>query len=580
MQSENKKSLESDFSKIKPFATRKFVPDEMDFTDVNAVKGLFDLLLGREINSVMELEAWLDDLSELGAVYGQFSSVLYIRMTSQTDDAERANAYQHFTTQISPEVKPLWDKIDRKFIKVIEKYPLDEKKYSVYIRNVKSDIELFREKNVHISTEISLLSQKYQTICGAMTVEYNGQEMTMPQMRKFQYENDRAVREEAWRLTSARYLQDSEQLEDIFDEMMRLRSKLSKNAGLADFVEYSFNKYHRFDYTPADCKNFHQAVKEHVVPVLKRFRKKRQQQLGVDSLRSWDTACDPLGRDVLKPFNEVKDFISGVGRMFKKLDPELSGYYDTMANMGLLDLASRKGKAPGGYQSTLSEARKPFIFMNAVGVDDDLRVLLHEAGHAFHSFLASHHSLLSYRHAPMEFCEVASMSMELLASPYLSEFYGEEEANRSRLSHLEMILSLLAWIANIDAYQHWLYSNPSHSRDERKNAWRELYNSFAGVGLDYSGFDNELDYMWQKQIHLYSYPFYYIEYGIAQLGALQIWKNSKENPAQALTAYKKALALGGSVPLPELFDAANAKFDFSASTVKPLMEMILNEIEA
>ena len=573
----NQKQL--NFEKIAAYQKRQFVPEDALLTSLKDVKALYQALLGRAINSKEELERWILDRSEFEAALDQAGSILYIRMTCQTDDKDRAKAYTDFIETIAPATKPLDDQLNKRFLKEIERFPIDQERYEIYIREIRADIDLFIEKNVDLQTKEQLLSQEYQTVCGAMTVEFEGEEKTLPQMGKYLLETDRALREQAWRATAKRRLQDKDKLDDIFDQMLVLRSQIAHNAKCCNYTEYKFRSLHRFDYTPEDCKKYHETVKRLVVPLWASITENRKKQMKLDSLRPWDSAVDPLGRAPLKPFVDVEKLISGCEEIFKKVDAELGQQFREMAQMKLLDLASRKGKAPGGYQSALDEARKPFIFMNAVGVDGDVRTLLHEAGHAFHGLACAHDPLVDYRHAPMEFNEVASMGMELLADQYLSVFYNYEDAQRSRTTHFEDSVFTLVWVAIIDAFQHWIYENPKHGRGARQKAWLDIRRQFGGDLIDWQGLEDEQASLWQRQLHIFEVPFYYIEYGIAQLGALQLWLNAKKDSAKALREYRQGLSFGGSRPLPELFKEAGIRFDFSENTIAPLMDAVKDELK-
>jgi len=568
------------FEKLTPFQERTFVPNDANFSDISEVKVLFKSLIEKELDTKEVFEQWLLDRSELESILDQFGSILYIRMTCQTDDQERADDYKNFIETIVPVIKPLSDELNKKFVKTNEKFPLDQERYEIYSRSIATDIELFFQENVPIETEVDLLSQEYQKVCGAMTVEFEGRERTMPEMSKFVLEPDRSLRERAWKAIAQRRLKDKDQLEDIFDKMLKKRHKIAQNAGFKNYCDYKFKSMHRFDYTSDDCKKYHETVEELVLPVWNLICEKRKTAMGLDMLRPWDSAVDPLGRPPLKPFEQVDDLISGCLDIYNKVNIELGEQFKGMAQGGFLDLASRKGKAPGGYQSTLNESRRPFIFMNAVGTDDDIRTLLHEGGHAFHAIACSKDPLVDYRHGPMEFCEVASMSMELLGGEYIDVFYSDQgEAQRSRISHFQDIVFVLIWVAIIDSFQHWIYENPEHSRDERKEKWLSIRKRFGSQLVDWSGFEEEHNYLWHRQLHIFEVPFYYIEYGIAQLGALQVWLNAQKNLQEAITNYRKGLALGGSKGLPILFQTAGIKFDFSSETIGPLMDAVLDELK-
>ncbi len=569
---------ELNFEHLPRYQSRQFLDDKIDFDQLDNITSLYNRLLSVKIESSKQLEQWLLDRSEVEAALDQHGSILYIRMTCQTDDAQRAQAYTTYLEHIIPAIKPLEDQLNKKFLESLQSYPLDEERYGICIRAIKTDVKLFREANVDLQTQIDLLSQEYQKVCGSMTVNFKGKEQTMPQMSKYLLETDRALRQEAWEAITKRRMQDTEKLEDIFDQMVSLRDKVAINAGCSNFCDYKFRSLHRFDYTPEHCKEYHQAVERVVLPLYKKIMKARCEKMKLSKLKPWDTAVDPLGQKPLKPFEEVDDLITGCQKIFNNVDPVLGDQFSQMNALNLLDLASRKGKAPGGYQSSLNESRKPFIFMNSVGVDDDVRTLLHEGGHAFHSMACAGEPLIDYRHAPMEFNEVASMAMELLGGKYLDVFYNENDVKRSKEDHFEGVVFVLVWVAIIDAFQHWIYENPQHNQEERKQAWLDIRNRFDTDSVDWSGFEDVQNYMWHRQLHIFEVPFYYIEYGIAQLGALQLWLNSNKDQAQAIEAYRHALSLGGARPLPELYRTAGIKFDFTRETIAPLMEAIEAEL--
>jgi oligoendopeptidase F len=548
---------------------RKYVPETLDFDRWEAIEPLFKDLLRRPLNSASAIEEWLSDGSELSAVMEEESSRRYIAMTCATDDSKAENAYLNFVESIQPRMKPLGDQLNRKLLDSPHLGDLDPQRYAVLLRSVKNSVELFREANVPIETDLDKLSQQYQKLQGAMTVEFRGQERTMQQMSVFLEESDRTVRKEAWELSAGRRLKDVNALDDIFDQMLELRTKMAHNAGFDDFRAFQFRRFERFDYTPEDCLRFHEAVEKLVVPVYRATTSERRQALGVDTVRPWDMACDRYGRPPLKPFTLTTDLANGCATIFGKVDPELGSRFQHMIDLGLLDLDSRKGKAPGGYQTDLTEVRLPFIFTNAVGSNRDVFTLLHEGGHAFHAFAVRGEPLLSYRHAPMEFCEVASMGMELLGHPFLDVFYNEGDLAQARYDDLLGRVQFFPWCATVDAFQHWIYTHPGHSRTDRADYWVTLSDRF-GSGVDHSGYEEVQRSRWQAQLHIFEYPFYYIEYGIALLGALQIWLHSLSNAPEAVGAYKKALSLGGSRPLPDLFRAAQTQFDFTEKTLAPL----------
>lgn len=567
------------FANLPTHAPRRFVPAQIDLGNWSQIAPLFDQLDARapQCQTVAELEQWILDQGELAAALDQEGSQRYIAMTCHTDSSEAEQAYLQFVEQIEPELKPRQFKLAQLYLAHPLRRQLDPRRYEVFDRDTELRVELFREENIPLETEESKLAQQFQKLSGSLTVNFRGEEKTLVQMGRYLEEPDRALREEAWRLVAQRRLQEADKFEENFEALLVLREKIARNAGFPNYRAYAFRAKGRFDYTPEDCLKFHAAVETEIMPVVRLLQAERKRQLGVDSVRPWDTAVDPLNRPPLRPFTEVDEMVERTQRVFDHLDAGLAGGFRTMRDLKLLDLANRKGKAPGGYQATLAEARLPFIFMNSVGLQRDVETMLHEAGHAFHTLAAKDEDLYGYRSAPIEFCEVASMAMELLGNQHLEEFYPTTEANRARKTHLEGIINFFPWMATVDAFQHWIYTHPGHTRAERRAAWIALMDRFGG-DVDWSGHEAARAHHWHRQLHIFIHPFYYVEYGIAQLGALQVWANSHRSAAQALRDYQAGLALGGSRPLPELFAAAGCRFDFSAETVRPLVALVRSEL--
>ncbi len=570
------------FNELTAYKPRRFVPAKINLGDWEQIAPLFVRLeeAAPKCATIDALEHWLLDAGELSAALDEESSRRYITMTCHTDDPAAERSYLEFVEHIEPELKPRQFKLAQIFLEhPLRPTLLAEKKerYEVFDRSTELHVELFREENVPLETEESKLSQQYQKLAGSLTVNFRSEEKTLVQMGRYFEEPDRALREEAWTLVARRRLQESEKFEKQFEGLMDLRERIAKNAGFKNYLTYAFRARGRFDYTSDDCLRFHDAIEREVMPTLRELQARRREQLGVEKLRPWDLSVDPLNRAALKPFGEVEQMIERTQGVFNRLDATLGGEFKLMRELRLLDLANRKGKAPGGYQSTLSESRLPFIFMNAVGLQRDVETMLHEAGHAFHALAARSEDFYAYRNAPIEFCEVASMAMELLGNEFLEEFYSPADADRARRTHLEGIVNIFPWIATVDAFQHWIYSHPGHTRAERTGAWLGLMDRFSG-DIDWSGHEAARANMWHRQLHIFIHPFYYVEYGIAQLGALQVWANSKRDKARAMADYKRGLALGGSRPLPELFAAAGCRFQFDAPTVRPLVAMVQEEL--
>ncbi|MCX7844444.1 MAG: M3 family oligoendopeptidase [Candidatus Bipolaricaulota bacterium] len=541
---------------------RRYLPPDLPAGEWSALSPLFEDLQKRPLASRKDLEQALLDLSELLAAVEEEGALRYIRMTCDTTDPAYERAYLEFLEGVVPRVEEALHRLRVRFTHSPAWPNLPSARYEVLKRKWENAVRIFREENIPLKVEEEKLGQRYQKIFGAMTVEFEGRSQTLPQMAKYLEEPDRPLRERAWELIAERRLRDKDEIEGIFEELLSLRERRAKNAGFENFRDYAFRERERFDYGPRECEEFHKGVEESFVPLLRLLHRERAKRLGLKRLRPWDLLVDPEGRPPLRPFAAPEDLVQGAGEIFRRLDPRLGQLFQRMAELGLLDVANRPGKAPGGYQSTLTERRLPFIFMNAVGRDQDLWTLLHEAGHAFHTLLSRDEPLHMYRDPPTEFAEVASMGMELLASPFLDVFYPkEEDRKRSLEEHLYGIVRLVCWVATIDAFQHWLYTHPGHSRAERHKAWVELFRRFGGLE-DWSGYEEVLEHEWHRQLHLFLAPFYYIEYGIAQLGALTLWQKSQEDRAQALEGYVRALALGGSKPLPVLFATAGLPFDF------------------
>ncbi len=481
---------------------------------------------------------------------------------------------------VIPELKVCADKLTRLYLKNPVRAKLDQAKMAGYDRKLENGVKLFREENIPLQTKETKLAQQYQKICGAMSVNFNGEERTLIQLAKYMEENDRKIREEVWLLANERRLQDKQSINKIFDEQLTLRCAIAENAGFNNYRDYKHQAYNRFDYQPSNCEEFHLAVEEVVVPILKAQRIKRKELLGLDSLRPWDLAVDAKGRAALKPFKDADELEEKCAKLFHCIDNKLGSQFEKMRAASLLDLANRKGKAPGGYNYPLGEIRMPFIFMNATGTNQDVFTLLHEGGHAFHTFASRDHQLADHRDCPLEFCEVASMAMEAFALGFLDNIYSSEELiKQAKQNQIESIISTLPWVATIDAFQHWIYLNPKHSIAERDQKFIEIWTRFSPE-IDWSGLEKFQPNRWQQQLHIFINPFYYIEYGIAQLGALQLWMKYKQQPQQALDNYLKALALGGTRSLPELFKASGADFDFTAKTMQPALAALAAELDS
>ncbi len=560
---------------------RQYVPADFVLTDWAGLEPYFKELLEREINDRATLETWLLQLSELEAVVSEDACWRQIRMTCDTTDPALEEAFNYFCTQIQPQLQQYADALNKKLLNHPLADTLDQRTYFTYLRNIRKSIDLFREENIPLQSELAVKQQQFGVITGAMTVEINGNEYTLQQASKFLEHPDRRLREEAYRKIQERRLQDRDQLNKLFDELLQRRQQVALNAGFSTYTGYRFKELGRFDYSEQQCFDFHTAVREQVVPLVALLHEKRRQRLGLDSLRPWDLDAEPAGIEPLRPFSTGQELTEKAIECFNRLRPFFGDCLRKMKEMGHLDLESRKGKAPGGYNCPLAESGAPFIFMNAAGQMNDVTTMLHEGGHAVHSFLAHPLKLTGFKEYPMEIAEVASMAMELFTMDHWEVFFSDAaELKRAKEHQLERVITLFPWIAVIDRFQHWLYAHPGHSVEERTAEWMRILDDFQDGVVDYSGLETYRGNAWQRQLHLFEVPFYYIEYGIAQLGAIGMWMQYKQNPEQALDNYCKALALGGTATLPELFAAAGLSFDFSSATIGKLMQFVKQELDA
>ena len=569
------------FGELPPFQPRRFLPAaELNLGDGSQVAPLFDRLESRAPQCAMaaDLEAWLFDWSELGAALGEESARRYIAMSCHTDDAQARQRYLDFVERILPHVETRQFRLAQLFRSHPIRPALPKRSYEVFDRMTAATVELFREENVALETEEAKLAQTFDEITGAMSVPFRGEERTLQEMWKFLQEPNRLTRQEAWELSYNRALADADRLDSLFASLLEHRERMAANSGFKNYRDYAWRRLRRFDYTPDQCIEFHSAVESEILPVVCELQKQRLKKLGVDTLRPWDTEVDPDGRAPLRPFTRIPELVARAQRILDRMDSELASGFRRLQDLKLLDLENRRNKVPGGYQVPLTESRVPFILLNAVGVHMDVVTLLHESGHAFHTLAARSQPLLAYRNAPIEFSEVASMSMELIGSEHLAEFYSPADVQRARRAHFEAILTSFPWLATVDAFQHWVYTHPAHSRAERTDAWLALRKRFGGT-VDWTGYERVHANLWHEVGHIFQSPFYFVEYGIACLGALQVWSDWKRDRKGALDAYKRALALGGSRPLPELFAAAGCRFEFSAEAIRPLVQLIRDELE-
>ncbi len=559
---------------------RHYLPQNFTITTWDELLPYFNELLERQVAGKAELEKWLQDQSELEAAISEDACWRQIKMTCDTENKILEEAFTFFVTQIQPQMQPFADALNKKLINHSAVSALDPNQYHTYLRNVKKSIELFNETNIPLQADVAVLQQQYGVITGKMTVTIDEKEYTLQQATKFLQSEDRSKREAAYHQIQQRRLQDADALNQLFDQLIQKRGAMAKNAGFGSYTGYRFKELGRFDYDEKACFDFHDAVKQHVLPLVNEIYRHKKEQLGLDVLRPWDIDAEPAGQQPLKPFATGAELLDKTIDCFNALDPFFGNCLRKMKSMNHVDLESRKGKAPGGYNCPLAESGAPFIFMNAAGQMHDVTTMVHEGGHAIHSFLAHPLPLAGFKEYPMEIAEVASMAMELFSMDEWHTFFdNSEELQRAKQHQLERVITIFPWIAIIDKFQHWLYKNVQHSQAERTKAWNDILAEFKDDVIDYAGLEEYRSNAWLRQLHLFEVPFYYIEYGIAQLGAIGMWMQFKQNKQQAISNYCHALALGGTKTLPALYQTAGLFFDFSPNKIKALMDFVSDEMK-
>ena len=556
-------------------AKRTYLPENFSVTDWTALEPFFKELLDRPLQSKADMEKWLADQSELEAAISEDACWRQIKMTCDTENKELEASFNFFCTDIQPHIQPYSDALNRKLLESPFVNELDQKKYFTFLRNVRKNIELFQEKNIPLQAELAILQQQYGQIAGAMTIEVNGEVYTLQQAGKFLESKDRNLREEVYHKIQQRRLQDKEKMNELFDKLLHIRQQIATNAGFENYRDYRFKELGRFDYGTKECLEFQEAVKQHVLPLVSQIYAHKKEQLGVTELRPWDLEAQPEGMEPLHPFKTGEELLEKSITCFSQMHPFFGDCLSRMKELKHLDLDSRRGKAPGGYNCPLAESGAPFIFMNAAGQMHDVTTMVHEGGHAIHSFLAHPLELSGFKEYPMEIAEVASMSMELFSMDYWDVFFSNEADKARAMEHqLERVITIFPWIANIDAFQHWIYTHPEHTSEQREGAWKSILHEYKDGVLNYEGLEDYRAIGWQRQLHLFEVPFYYIEYGIAQLGAIGMWMQYKQNKDTAFQNYCKALSLGGTATLPELYETAGLSFEFSPEKIKVLMEFV------
>lgn len=557
--------------------TKTFLPQGISFGKWEEIEPLYKDLNSRDITTLPALKKWLSDLSELESAISEHLGWLYIRMTCDTQDKSLSDAYTYFIEEINPKIEPFVDLLNKKMVASPAVKQLDQR-FALYVKQVENSIRIFREENIPLNAEQSVKEQQYGSIAGAMTVEHNGKTLTLQQASNILKDPNRELRHEIYHKIAARRLQDREKLDELFNELVKIRTSIAKNSGFENYRDYKFVELDRFDYTPQDCLDFHRSVAESVTPVLNELAQSRKSVMKLQVLKPWDLSVDPYGRPDMRPFEKGHEMLDKSIACFAEIDPYFGSVLQTLKEKKYTDLDSRIGKAPGGYNYPLYDSGVPFIFMNASGSLRDVITMVHEGGHAIHSMLTADLDFIGFKELPSEVAELASMSMELISMEHWHHFFSDkEELKRARKEQLQGVIETLPWIACVDAFQHWIYLHPQHTPEERTKAWVETYSKYSPSVVDWSENKASLEAMWQKQLHIFEVPFYYIEYGIAQLGAIAVWKNYKEDPKKAIRQYKEALSLGYSASIPEVYRAAGIRFDFSAGYINELIGFVRQE---
>jgi oligoendopeptidase F len=559
--------------------SRHFLPEGTDFNSWDSLKPYYDNLQSRKFENLADLQLWLQNLSELDAAISEHLGWLYIRMTCNTQDKNATDAYTHFVS----EIQPLTAEYDDVFNRMLLDTPLKNElstDYKIHLSSIQNQVKIFRKENIQLIADLTVREQKFGEIAGDMTVEVKGKTLTLQQAANYIRHQDRALREEVYFKIAGRRLQDKERLDALFSELVEGRNKIALNAGFQNYRDYKFVELDRFDYTPADCRNFHDSIQKQIVPIVDSMLRKRKAELKLDALKPWDLDVDTSGKPELKPFKTGSELTKKTVDCFYAIDSYFGKVVEALHSMQHLDLDSRIGKAPGGYNYPLYETGVPFIFMNSSGSMQDVVTMVHEGGHAIHSMLTHKLPFVGFKELPSEVAELASMSMELISMEHWNYFFeNDDDLKRARREQLEGVLEALPWIACIDKFQHWIYLHPEHTIQERTDAWKNIYGSFTSTVVDWSNAAHVREALWQKQLHLFEVPFYYIEYGMAQLGAIAVWRNYKKDPAQAIRKYKEALSLGSTRSIPEVYAAAGIRFDFSEPYISELAAFVKEELE-
>jgi oligoendopeptidase F len=559
---------------------RKFLSKQLIVRSWKDVEPYFLELLAMPIADAVELDGWLSRRSELDSVLEEEKAWLFIRQSCHTDNAEYARAFSDYIGDIEEQYSLVTHRLNQKLLSICHTVTCPDR-YEIFIRTIRKQTEIFREKNVKIQTELEIEEQQYGAITGSMTIIVSGKELTLQQAQNHLKSNNRTTRKQIFESIWQRRSLDYTKLNDLLTSLLEKRQRMAVNAGFDNYLGYRFSQLGRFDYTLKECGEFHQSVRQTIMPLLRQIQHSRREKLSLDLLMPYDLDVDAEGKPPIQPFRTTKELTGKSILCLSEIDPLFGEFIRIMDAGGYLDLDSRKGKAPGGYNYPLHESNVPFIFMNATNNLRDLETMMHECGHAIHTFLCKDLDLVYYKEFPAEIAEVASMAMELISMEYWHHFIPDrEELRRARISQLESILQVLPWIATIDKFQQWLYLNPGHSVPDRLDAWARIEGEFSTGLVTWKGYEEHQKNMWQKQIHIYQFPLYYIEYGIAQLGAIAIWKNYKENPRETIHSYKSALSRGYSMTLPELYKLAGIQFDFSPDYIRTLGSFVQNEINA
>ncbi|HDR7795358.1 TPA: M3 family oligoendopeptidase [Bacillus luti] len=552
----------------------------IDISNVLQLEKTLSSLLNKMISSKLDLENWLKEQSKVIWEIEEQLRSHYIAFQCNTNDEEIKDTFEHDQQFVKPLLKRYQNLLDNKYLESPFRMELDSNVYGLLDTKIKNAQKLFCEDNIELEIKEDKLVTEYFEITGGLSAIWDGEEKTITELQSYLQDSNREIRKKAKTIISEQFLSVEKELQNILNQLIEIRHQKAKNIQLENYRDYMFKKYERFDYSAKDCYELAESIRKYVVPLKDKILLEKKDKLQVDTLRPWDVSAVTPDQKVLKPITNENDLIEKSTHIFNKLDVEFSALLNRMYKHNCLDLTSRKGKAAGGFCEYLPASQLSYIFMNLNYTQDDIITFIHETGHSIHNELIKSLKLRQYIEIPAETAELASMTMELFSLNYWDTFYTDKkDLKQAKINFFKDVISYLPIMLIVDQFQHWLYENPSHTSEERNEKYLQLQKHYQSSVIHIDGYENWIATSWLPVLHIFEVPFYYIEYAIAQLGALQMYKQYKEEPKQALENYKKALSLGSSQSIKEVYDAAGIRFDFSGETIKELMLFVEKELE-